>query len=107
MVLLANLLYALSRITHFILNIYIWIIFAHVILTWIRTPSLYKVRLILFRLTEPVLGPIRRFVPPYKFGGLDISPLIAFVLIFLIDTVIVRSLSQYAAQLLRPQTYWF
>ena len=103
----ANLLFALSRIAHFILNVYIWIIFAHVILSWIRTPSLYKVRLILFKLTEPVLAPIRKFVPPYKFGGLDISPIIAFVLILLIDTVIVKSISQYAIQLLGPQTYSF
>jgi len=107
MTLLANLLYAISRIAHFILNIYVWVIFAHVILSWIRTPSLYKVRLVLYKLTEPVLGPIRRFVPPYKFGGLDISPIIAFVLILLIDTVIVRSISQYALQLLGPQTYSF
>lgn len=105
--LLANLLYALSRIVHFMLNLYIWIIFAHVILSWIRTPTLYKVRLILFKLTEPVLAPIRRFVPPYKFGGLDISPIIAFVLILLIDTVIVKSISQYAVQLMGPQTYSF
>ncbi len=107
MTLFANLLYGLSRITHVILNIYIWVIFAHVILSWIRTPSLYKVRLVLYRLTEPVLAPIRRFVPPYKFGGLDISPIIAFVLIFLIDTVVVNSLSQYALQLLGPRTYSF
>jgi YggT family protein len=105
--LFANLLYAVSRIIHFILNIYIWIIFAHVILSWIRTPSLYKVRLILFKLTEPVLAPIRKFVPPYKFGGLDISPILAFVLILIIDTVIVKSISQYAVQLLGPQTYSF
>jgi len=103
----ANLLLALSRIAHFILNAYIWIIFVHVILSWIRTPSLYKVRLILFKLTEPVLAPIRKFVPPYKFGGLDISPIIAFVLILFIDTVIVKSISQYAIQLLGPQTYSF
>jgi YggT family protein len=107
MILLANLLYAVSRIVHFILNIYIWIIFAHVILSWIRTPSLYQIRLILFKLTEPVLSPIRKFVPPYKFGGLDISPIIAFVLILLIDTVVVRSISQYAIQLLGPRTYSF
>jgi len=105
--LFANLLLAVSRIAHFILNIYVWIIFAHVILSWIRTPSLYKVRLVLFKLTEPVLAPLRKFVPPYKFGGLDISPIIAFVLILLIDTVIVKSLTQYAMQLLGPQTYSF
>ncbi|MBD3414349.1 MAG: YggT family protein [Candidatus Aminicenantes bacterium] len=107
MILLGNLLYAVSRIVHIILNIYIWVIFAHVILSWIRTPSLYKVRLILYKLTEPVLAPIRRFIPPYKFGGLDISPIIAFVLILFIDTVVVKSISQYALQILGPQTYSF
>jgi YggT family protein len=107
MIFFAKLLYAVSRIAHYILNIYVWIIFAHVVLSWIRTPSLYQIRLILYKLTEPVLAPIRKLVPPYKFGGLDISPIIAFVLILLIDRIVLGSLSLYAVQLLGPRTYSF
>jgi len=37
----------------------------------------------LYRITEPVLGPIRRRLP--SFGGLDISPIIAFFVLWLIQ----------------------
>ena len=49
-----------------ILNIYIWVIIAAAVISWV-TPNPYNpvVRL-LRRLTEPVLAPIRRLLPPWK-----------------------------------------
>ncbi|MBN2408108.1 MAG: YggT family protein, partial [Candidatus Aminicenantes bacterium] len=65
----------MARLLHFGLNIYLWIIILRAILSWIYIPSLYPVVRVLYRLTEPVLRPVRRFVPPSRFGGLDISPI--------------------------------
>lgn len=87
-----------------------FIILFRVILSWVRVPSLYQVTVILYRLTEPVLKPVRKYVPPYKMGGLDISPLIVFLIIVFIDNFLVSSLSLYAKQLLMQyshQTYSF
>jgi YggT family protein len=72
MILLANFLQAAATILHVVLRIYMFIILFRVILTWIRIPSLYQVTVILYHLTEPVLKPIRKYVPPYKMGGLDL-----------------------------------
>ena len=47
----------------------------------------------LYQLTEPALRPIRRFVP--NFGGLDISPIILLLLIFLIERVILYYVYPY------------
>jgi YggT family protein len=110
MIFFANFLQAAANTLHVILRIYMFIILFRVILSWVRVPSLYQVTVILYRLTEPVLKPVRKYVPPYKMGGLDISPLIVFLIIVFIDNFLVSSLSLYAKQLLMQyshQTYSF
>ena len=64
-----------------VLNIYIWVVIAAAVISWI-TPNPYNpaVRL-LRRLTEPVLAPIRQLLPPWKTFGLDFSPMIIILLI--------------------------
>lgn len=66
------------------LNLYLWVIFGRIIMSWVRvvpgTPmaSVYSV---LFSLTEPVLGPLRRAIPPMRLGmaAIDLSPIIVLV----------------------------
>jgi len=104
MILLANFINAVAGILHFILVLYIWILVFRAILSWVRVPSLYQVQVLLYRFTEPVLAPVRKYFPPYKFGGIDISPIIVFVLLLFIDTFLVKSISLYAQQILQQQT---
>jgi YggT family protein len=101
MILFANFLNAVASILHMVLMIYLWILVVRAVLSWVHVPSMYQVKLILYHLTEPVLAPLRRLVPPYKFGGLDITPILAFILILFIDSFLVKSLSLYAQQILR------
>ena len=49
---------------------------------------------VLFRLTEPVLGPIRRLLP--NFGGIDFSPIVAIIALIFIEKVIFRLLGPLA-----------
>lgn len=107
MILLGNLLNAVGRILHFVLMLYIWILVFRAILSWIQVPSLYQVKVFLYYLTEPVLKPVRRYFPPHKFGGLDISPIIIFILLFFIDLFLVKSMLYYAQQILQRQTFSF
>ena len=95
-----NFLQSVAGILHLIFRIYILILFARVVLSWIQIPSLYSLTKVLYALTEPVLKPVRRFVPPYKMGGMDISPMIVMILILFLDSFLVSSLSQYARQLI-------
>jgi YggT family protein len=72
-----------------LLSIYSLLIFVRIIMSWVRvepgTPvaSIYSV---VFNLTEPVLGPLRRAIPPVRLGmaALDLSPIIVFVVINII-----------------------
>jgi YggT family protein len=76
------------------LDIYVWIIIASAVLSWLIAFNVINmrndfVRMIynsVYQLTEPVLAPIRRRLP--NMGGLDISPIVLLLLIFLIQRVI-------------------
>ncbi len=67
-----------------ILWLYTLVIFARVIFSWVRvTPGtpLASVYSVIFNLTEPVLGPLRRAIPPMRIGvaAIDLSPLIIII----------------------------
>ena len=104
MILFGNLLNALAKILHIVLMIYMWIIIIRAVLSWFNVPSLYSLVVVLHYLTEPVLRPFRRFVPPYKTGGLDISPMIVILALLFLDSFIVKSMALYARQLLKEAT---
>lgn len=67
-----------------VLNLYVLVVLARIVFSWIRvtpdTPvaSIYSV---IYNLTEPVLGPLRRAIPPVRMGmaALDLSPLIILI----------------------------
>jgi YggT family protein len=74
------------NIIFYLLEAYIIVLFARVILSWFPinpgTP-LASVMRVLYALTEPVLAPIRRVLPPMRMGGmgLDLSPLIVLIVL--------------------------
>ncbi|HEY1633656.1 MAG TPA: YggT family protein [Acidimicrobiales bacterium] len=74
----------IKGIIAWILQAYVIVIFARVILSWFPitpgTPLASAARL-LYAVTEPVLGPIRRVLPPMRMGGmgLDLSPIIVLI----------------------------
>jgi YggT family protein len=77
------------------LNLYIWLLIAAAILSWLiafnvvntRNQFVNGVAEFLYRITEPALRPIRQFLP--SLGGLDISPIILILIIMLIERIIV------------------
>jgi YggT family protein len=69
-----------------LLDAYLIIIFARIILSWFPVEpgsGMASVYGFLYQLTEPVLGPIRRLIPPMGMGGmgLDLSPMIVLLVI--------------------------
>ena len=79
------------------LDIYCWIIIASAIFSWLyafnvvnsRNQFVGTIGNMLYRLTEPALRPIRRFMP--DLGGIDISPIILLLIIFFIRQFIVTT----------------
>jgi YggT family protein len=81
---------ALFLVIDLILQLYIWLIVAAAVLSWLvafnvvntRNQFVAMIGDFLYRITEPVLRPIRNMLP--NLGGLDISPVIViFIIIFL------------------------
>ena len=75
---------SIKGIIAWILQAYVIVIFARVILSWFPiTPGtpMASVARVLYAVTEPVLGPIRRVLPPMRMGGmgLDLSPIIVLI----------------------------
>jgi YggT family protein len=85
---------ALLDIIILVLNLYIYIVIAAAILSWLiafnivntRNHAVAVIGEFLYRITEPVLRPIRSFLP--DLGGIDISPIVLFLIIILIEKVI-------------------
>ena len=81
-----------------IIDLYIWILIASAVLSWLvvfnvvntRNPIVHSVGDFLYRVTEPVLRPIRGIMP--NLGGIDISPVILLLLIFFIRSLLMEYL---------------
>jgi YggT family protein len=71
--------FVLLRLVSLTLSLYTWTILVYVILGWISPGGYHPLTMMLAELNEPVLRPIRRLLPPIS--GLDLSPLIAVILI--------------------------
>jgi YggT family protein len=85
---------ALFDVIDIALSMYIWIVIAMAIFSWLvafnvvntRNPVVAMVGDFLYRITDPVLRPIRGFMP--NLGGIDISPVILFLIIIFIQRLI-------------------
>jgi YggT family protein len=89
-------MWSLLSLIRLILQIYSWVIIAAAVMSWLVAFGVLNVRNqfirmvvdVLYRVTEPVLRPIRRILP--NLGGVDISPVIVLLIIFLLDHLIVE-----------------
>ena len=92
---------ALLDVILLVLQIYIWLLIAAAVLSWLiafgvvntRNQAVAMIADFLYRITEPALRPIRRILP--HLGGIDISPVILILIIYFIQEVIIRYIYPY------------
>ncbi len=77
------LLWAALGILGLLINIYFFALLAIIILSWVAPGSSNAVVYLLYQITEPVMVPVRKILPPM--GGLDFSPILVFILINIIQ----------------------
>jgi YggT family protein len=87
--LLADAISSVQNFVHVFILVYVLIIFAYIITSWVRlpySPWLNRVQRFLYDVCEPYLRIFRRLLP--SFGPLDLSPIIAVFSLFILDFVI-------------------
>lgn len=99
MLIFANFLTAVATILDIVLTIFMWVIIARAILSWVSPDPYNPIVRFIHNVTEPVLYRARRLLP-VSFGGLDISPIIVLLAIIFLQTFVVKSLKMLALQLL-------
>jgi YggT family protein len=73
-----------------ILEIVQWLVIIAALVSWVSPDPRNPIVRFLYATTEPLFRPFRRLLPPSRTGGLDISPLIVILLIFLIRSFLIR-----------------
>jgi len=97
MFIIANFLNAVTYVLEFALNIYMYIIIARAILSWVNPDPYNPIVNFLYRVTDPVLYRVRRMLP--DMGGLDLSPLIVLLAIFFMQKFLVSSIFELVNRL--------
>jgi YggT family protein len=98
MFVVSNFLIAIARILDIGLSLYMYIIIARAVISWVNPDPYNPIVRFLNSITEPVLYRIRKRLP-LSFGSIDFSPIIVILAIIFIQTFVVQSLVQMAAGL--------
>ncbi len=84
----------------YVLGLYVYVLIAAAVFSWLLafnvvnagSPFVSTVGRFLYQITEPVLRPVRGFLP--NFGGLDISPIVVILIIYFIQSVLLPNLAR-------------
>jgi YggT family protein len=99
MFVLGHFLDALAVIIYYALTIYMWVIIARAVLSWVSPDPYNPIVRFIYNLTEPVMHQIRTRIP-VSFGGIDISPIIVLFAIIFLQKFVVGTLQGIARSLL-------
>ncbi len=97
-ILLANFIEGIATVLRIGLTLYMYIIIAHAILSWVNPDPYNPIVRLINQITEPVLYRVRRLVPT-NLGGLDFAPIIVLLVIIFLQNFLVRTLFQIARQM--------
>ena len=98
MFVISNLLVAVAKVLDIALTIFMWIIIARAILSWVSPDPYNPIVRFIHNVTEPVLYRVRKRIP-LSFGGIDFSPIIILLAVIFLQQFVVRSLQQFAMTL--------
>ena len=97
MFVMGNVLQGVATVLDTVLWLYMWVIIARALISWVNPDPWNPIVQFLERVTEPVLAPIRRRVGWRM--GIDLSPIIAILIISFLQIALVKTLSDFARQM--------
>ena len=78
-----------------VFGVYEFLILIRVLLSWVNISPYHPLVRILYKVTDPVLKPLQRIIPPIG-GALDISPAVALILLYIVERILVSLLLRLA-----------
>jgi YggT family protein len=85
------LVWSIIGVTALFIKVFFFALIISVILSWVAQGSHNPAAELINQICEPLLAPIRRILP--SLGGLDLSPIVAFLILNLIDMLVIRNLA--------------
>ncbi len=98
MYLFGNIIVGIAEVLDWVLVIAMWTIAIRALISWVNPDPYNPIVQTLTRLTEPILRPLRKLAPPYKIG-IDISPIIAFLIGLFLRLALVNTLIRFGRSL--------
>ncbi len=94
---IGNILQGIAYVLDTVLNLYMWLIIIRALLSWVNPDPFNPIVQFLGRVTDPVLYTIRRRVG--SLGGLDVSPILAILLIIFLQYAVVETIRDIGLRL--------
>ncbi len=76
----------LLQLINWVFTLYSFAIIARALLSWFRPRYYHPVARFLIQITEPLLAPLRRYIPPVS--GLDITPMVALLILWFVERLL-------------------
>jgi YggT family protein len=76
----------ISTILHYAIDIYRYVVLAAIVASWVAPGSRHPIVVFLERVTEPLLAPLRKVIPPM--GGFDLSPIVLLIALYALERLI-------------------
>lgn len=95
MLVFSNLLIAIAKVLDVVLVVFMWIVIARAILSWVSPDPYNPIVRFIHNITEPVLSQIRKRLP-VNFGGIDFSPILVLLAVIFLQQFVVQSLYDFA-----------
>ena len=83
----------LFQLVNILFSIAQYLILARVIISWLPNIRYHPVSRWIVGVVDPALRPLQRLLPPWKTGGLDFSPILAFILLYIARIIVLRILA--------------
>lgn len=99
MFIISNLLAAAAQVLDIVLTVLYWLVIIRALISWVNPDPYNPIVQFLQTVTEPILYPIRKFLPFTLRFGVDLSPIIAILALIFLKSFLVRTLVDFSLQL--------
>ena len=91
------LLESLATLISLIINILIFLLVVRVVLSWFQISPYHELVQVIYKITDPLLLPFRWL--PLRYGGLDFTPIVSFIILYVMRDFVVRLLNKIATDI--------